>query len=92
MARLLERRRERNSKLGADGGWHISWDRRERMDTAEAKHMPNTGSMDTRVSGPMLEAALVAGICSVGADAVCLGVMPTPAVAYLTRYYKADAG
>jgi phosphoglucosamine mutase len=48
--------------------------------------------MDTRISGHMLEAALVAGICSVGAEAVCLGVVPTPAVAYLTRYYKADAG
>ena len=40
----------------------------------------------------MLESALVAGICSVGAEAVCLGVIPTPAVAYLTRHYKADAG
>ena len=48
--------------------------------------------MDTRISGDMLEAALVAGICSVGAEAVCLGILPTPAVAYLTRYYSADAG
>ncbi|MBX4258541.1 phosphoglucosamine mutase [Clostridium estertheticum] len=48
--------------------------------------------MDTRVSGDMLEAALVAGILSVGAEAVCLGVVPTPAVAYLTRKYGADAG
>ncbi len=48
--------------------------------------------MDTRISGAMLESALVAGICSVGAEAVCLGVIPTPAVAYLTRKYKADAG
>lgn len=48
--------------------------------------------MDTRISGDMLEAALVAGILSVGAEAVCLGVVPTPAVAYLTRKYGADAG
>ncbi|MBU3178210.1 phosphoglucosamine mutase [Clostridium estertheticum] len=48
--------------------------------------------MDTRVSGDMLEAALVAGILSVGAEAICLGVVPTPAVAYLTRKYGADAG
>ncbi|MCB2353132.1 phosphoglucosamine mutase [Clostridium estertheticum] len=48
--------------------------------------------MDTRVSGDMLEAALVAGILSVGAEAICLGVVPTPAVAYLTRKYRADAG
>lgn len=47
---------------------------------------------DTRISGTMLEAALVAGICSVGAEAVLLGVVPTPAVAHLTREYKADAG
>ncbi len=47
---------------------------------------------DTRISGDMLEAALVAGICSVGARAMVLGVVPTPAIAYLTRYYNADAG
>lgn len=48
--------------------------------------------MDTRISGDMLKSALVAGLCSVGADAVYLGVVPTPAVAYLVRKYKADAG
>lgn len=47
---------------------------------------------DTRISGDMLEAALVAGICSTGATAIRLGVVPTPAVAYLTRESKADAG
>ena len=47
---------------------------------------------DTRFSGPMLEEALVKGICSTGAKALLLGVVPTPAVAYLTRLYKADAG
>ncbi|MEG2892765.1 MAG: phosphoglucosamine mutase [Clostridium sp.] len=47
---------------------------------------------DTRISGDMLEAALVAGICSVGARVICVGVVPTPAIAYLTRYYNADAG
>jgi|GEM_PF-3819 len=47
---------------------------------------------DTRISGAMLEAALVAGITSVGADVYLLGVLPTPAVAYLTRLLKADAG
>lgn len=48
--------------------------------------------MDTRISGPMLEAALVAGVCGVGAEVVCLGVAPTPAVAYLTRTHGFDAG
>jgi phosphoglucosamine mutase len=47
---------------------------------------------DTRVSCDMLESALIAGLCSVGAEAISLGVLPSPAVAYLTRLYKADAG
>jgi len=47
---------------------------------------------DTRISCDMLESALIAGFCSVGASAIKLGVIPTPAVAYLTRMYKADAG
>ena len=47
---------------------------------------------DTRLSGDMLEAALTAGICSVGAEVIALGVLPTPAIAYLTRKYEADAG
>ncbi len=47
---------------------------------------------DTRASSDMLEAALTAGLCSVGADVLPLGVLPTPAVAYLVNKYKADAG
>lgn len=47
---------------------------------------------DTRISSEMLEAALAAGLCSVGADAVYLGVIPTPATSYLVEKYKADAG
>ncbi len=47
---------------------------------------------DTRKSGDMLEASLIAGICSMGLDVISLGVIPTPAVAYLTRKYKALAG
>ncbi|MCM1087662.1 MAG: phosphoglucosamine mutase, partial [Muribaculaceae bacterium] len=47
---------------------------------------------DTRISGDMLANALMAGACSVGANAVYVGVVPTPAVAYLTRKYKVDAG
>lgn len=47
---------------------------------------------DTRISSAMLEAALVAGICSVGADAELIGVIPTPGVAYLVSKYEADAG
>lgn len=47
---------------------------------------------DTRISGPMLEAALVAGLLSIGANVIRLGIVTTPAVAYLTRTLKADAG
>ena len=47
---------------------------------------------DTRISGPMLEAALVAGLCSSGASVRLAGVVPTPAVAFLTQEEKADAG
>ena len=47
---------------------------------------------DTRISSDMLENALAAGLCSVGADVVTLGVVPTPAVAFLIGKLKADAG
>lgn len=47
---------------------------------------------DTRASGDMLETALAAGLCSVGADVYLLGVVPTPAVAYLVKEYGAQAG
>ena len=48
--------------------------------------------MDTRISSEMLASALIAGLCSVGADVIDLGVVPTPAVAYLVGKYKAHAG
>ncbi|MCD8547462.1 MAG: phosphoglucosamine mutase [Aeromonadaceae bacterium] len=47
---------------------------------------------DTRISGYMLEAALEAGLSAAGLKAVLLGPMPTPAVAYLTRTFRAEAG
>ncbi|MCI8614710.1 phosphoglucosamine mutase [Parablautia intestinalis] len=61
--------------------------------TKENMHKPTIMvGCDTRISGDMLANALMAGICSVGANAVYVGVIPTPAVAYLTRKYKVDAG
>jgi phosphoglucosamine mutase len=61
--------------------------------TKENKHKPTIMvGCDTRISGDMLANALMAGVCSVGANAVYVGVVPTPAVAYLTRKYKVDAG
>ena len=47
---------------------------------------------DTRISSDLLEAALIAGLCSAGADVLRLGVMPTPGVAFATVRRKADAG
>ncbi|MBQ3379634.1 MAG: phosphoglucosamine mutase [Clostridia bacterium] len=47
---------------------------------------------DTRISSDMLEAAITAGFCSVGASVVSLGVIPTPAVAYFVKKLSADAG
>ena len=46
---------------------------------------------DTRISGTLIESAMVAGFLSYGANVKLLGVIPTPAVAYLTRKLKADA-
>lgn len=61
--------------------------------TKENAHKPTIlVGCDTRISGEMLANALMAGICSVGANAVYAGVVPTPAIAYLTRHYGYDAG
>src|SRR5262252_8382286 len=47
---------------------------------------------DTRLSSPMLEAALTAGMCAAGADVLAVGVLPTPGVAYLIRHTGAVGG
>lgn len=61
--------------------------------TKEKEHKPTLMvGCDTRISGDMLANALMAGACSVGANCVYVGVLPTPAVAYLTQKYKVDAG
>ena len=56
------------------------------------KHPVFVIGKDTRISGDMLENALSAGILSVGGNVIRAGVIPTPGVAYLVRYYNADAG
>jgi phosphoglucosamine mutase len=56
------------------------------------RHRPIVVGRDTRLSGPMLEAAIVAGITSVGRDAVTVGIVPTPAVAAITVRTGAAAG
>ena len=71
-------------KLGQAGAYVL---------TKEKSHQPTIIiGCDTRISGGMLANALMAGICSVGANAIYIGVAPTPAVAYLTRKHKVDAG
>jgi len=71
-----------------------------RLGQAAARHFTNGGKKihrivigkDTRISGYMFENALVAGITSMGLDAVLVGVLPTPAIAFITRSLRADAG
>ena len=80
-----------NTELTADLAYSLG--RAGAYVLTEGTHKPKIlVAKDTRISGDMLEAALVAGILSVGAEAVMIGVVPTPAVAYLTREYNADAG
>ena len=61
-----------------------------------SKHTDHTPTIligrDTRISGTLIESAMLAGFLSYGANVKLLGVIPTPAVAYLTRKLKADAG
>ncbi|MCI3918648.1 phosphoglucosamine mutase [Paenibacillus sp. TRM 82003] len=73
-------------KIGRCGGYVLT--RRE----GEGEKPTVVIGRDTRVSGPMLEASLVAGLLSIGANVVRIGVVSTPAVAYLTRKLGADAG
>lgn len=60
-------------------------------DTKHAKPLFTIGK-DTRISSDLLEGALIAGLCSAGADVLHLGVIPTPAVAWVTVAAEADAG
>ncbi|CAM4003804.1 phosphoglucosamine mutase [Alkalicoccus chagannorensis] len=70
-------------KLGRFGGYVL---------TKETSNPKILIGRDTRISGPMLESALVAGLLSMGAEVMRLGVISTPGVAYLTKALNADAG
>lgn len=70
-------------KIGRCGGYVL---------TRQAQHPKVVIGLDTRISGPMLEAALIAGLLSIGANVIRIGVVSTPCVAYLTRMLGADAG
>lgn len=62
------------------------------LSEAENKRPVFTIGKDTRISGDLLESALIAGLCTAGADVIRLGVVPTPAIAYITQNCGADAG
>lgn len=70
-------------KIGRCGGYVL---------TKQTRHPKIVIGLDTRVSGLMLEAALTAGLLSIGANVIRLGVVSTPCVAYMTRKLGADAG
>jgi phosphoglucosamine mutase len=81
-----------NKELTPDLAFRLGWAGAKVL-AGETLHKPIIlVGLDTRISCDMLEAALVAGICSAGADACICGVIPTPGVAYLTRKYHCDAG
>lgn len=80
--------RDLSVELAAQIGTAVAMVLRERC-----SHKPQVLiGKDTRASSDMIEAALVAGLCSGGADVVTLGVVPTPMVAYLTERHHTDAG
>ncbi|MBI6865502.1 phosphoglucosamine mutase [Lysinibacillus sp. fkY74-1] len=71
-------------KLGRIGGYVLTKDATDRPKVLIGR--------DTRISGEMLEGALVAGLLSIGVEVMRLGIISTPGVAYLTRIMSADAG
>lgn len=81
-----------NSELTGQLAFHLGQAGAYVLTKATKKQPKILVARDTRISGTMLESALVAGICSVGAKAICIGVIPTPAVAYLTKELGMDAG
>ena len=72
-------------KLGRCGGYVL-------LQHSDASHPRVLVGRDTRISGQLLESALVAGLLSVGIEVMKLGVIPTPGVAYLTKVQGAAAG
>jgi len=81
-----------NRELTAELGLALSAAAARRLAPAASGHRFAIVGRDPRASGEMLEAAVVAGLTSEGVDAVLVGVLPTPAVAFLTAAYDADLG
>lgn len=76
-------------KLGRAGGYVLGM--KEAGDNSDKRIRVLVGR-DTRISGDMLESALISGLMSTGCDCIVVGVIPTPGIAYLTRKYQADLG
>ena len=81
-----------NRELTAELGLALSAAAARRLVPTTSGHRLAVVGRDPRASGEMLEAAVVAGLASEGVDALLVGVLPTPAVAYLTAAYHADLG
>lgn len=79
-------------RLGRCGGYVLTLHNQEKDENGEVKQPLVLVARDTRISGQMLEQALIAGLVSVGIEVFQLGVVTTPAVAYLTRTQHAAAG
>ncbi len=82
-----------NDSLDAKLAYRVGMAAAQVLSRAKGEERPRfTIGKDTRVSSDLLEGALVAGLCSAGADVLHLGIIPTPAVAWVTVDQKADAG
>ncbi len=81
-----------NRELTAELALALSAAAARRLAPSTSGHRFAVVGRDPRASGEMLEAAVVAGLASEGVDALLVGVLPTPAVAYLTASYGADLG
>jgi len=80
-----------NKELTAELAFNIGWAGASLL-ASETKRGKIVIGRDTRISGDLLESALISGICSVGVDVLRVGVITTPAISYLTKSYSADAG
>ncbi|MDG4664040.1 phosphoglucosamine mutase [Mycobacterium sp. 236(2023)] len=81
-----------NQQLSAELAMALGAAAARRLGRPGERHRVAVVGRDPRASGEMLEAAVIAGITSEGVDALRVGILPTPAVAYLTGAYDADFG
>ena len=81
-----------NVELTPDLAYKVGWAAASVL-AGDCRHKPNilVGN-DSRISCSMLESALAAGLCTAGANPWLAGVVTTPAVAWLTQFYRCDAG